>query len=130
MTDIVFNEVHLVEAYDKFNAVAEEAFGFEWVRYGTGGVTPGNATTATEAKVEGLALNEAKRQGEAVVVLRYGLVDVGDALDPLNAGDDVHLSDTDGTAADAAGTTPKLLGRVQAVWNGSGYDKYLLVDCR
>lgn len=131
MADLAFSNVHIVAAYDRFDAPAEEVFGFEWVRYATDGrVTPGNATTATEAAVQGLALNEAKRQGQAVTVLRYGLVDVGDALDALDAGDVVYLSNTDGTAADAAGTTAKTLGSVQAVWNGSSYDKYLLVDCR
>jgi hypothetical protein len=99
------------------------------VRYHTDGtVTPANGTTSTEANFQGIATVKSTRIGQAITVVREGLLDVGDALDALAFGAPVYLSDADGTLADAAGTVPTVVGRVVPGWgNGATADKLLKV---
>lgn len=94
----------------------------------TGKYTPGNATTTTENAVRGIAANTADYANATISVVKKGILDVGDALDALNYGVPVYLSDTDGTLADAAGTTSVVVGRVVAGWGDTAGDKLLLVD--
>lgn len=77
----------------------------------TGHTELGNATSATEARDGGIALNGGAA-GTTITFAKAGTIDLGDALDALTYDDDVFLSDTDGTLADAAGTTSKIIGRV------------------
>lgn len=128
MTDLVISKVHIVESIDQFDAPSNEVFDFEAVRYHTDGtVTPGNGTTSTEAAFQGIATNKSTRVGQAVTVLREGIVDVGDALDALAINAPVYLSDTDGLFADAAGTVSVICGRVVPGWGNTTSDKLLRV---
>lgn len=90
----------------------------------TGKVALGNGTNAAEGKRGGIALGSAAI-GEAVTILNQGLVDVGDALDGLNYGAEVYVSDTDGAFADGAGTVSIIAGQVVPGWGSTGGDKLL-----
>lgn len=128
MTDLVIENVHIVEWTDKFDAPSNEVFNYEAVRYHTDGtVTPANGTTSTEANFQGIATIKSERVGQAVTVVRDGLLDVGDALDALAFGAPVYLSDTDGTLADAAGTVSVIVGRVVPGHGSLTADKLLRV---
>lgn len=129
MPDLVITNVHIVEWIDKFDAPSNEVFDFEAVRYATDGtVTPANATTTTENKFAGVATNKSTRIGQAVTVVRDGLLDVGDALDAMAFGDPIYLSDTDGVFATTAGTTSVVAGTVvPAHGNGPTADKLFRV---
>ena len=61
-------------------------------------------------------------------MVRQGLVDVGDAMSSMNYGALVYLSDTDGTLADATGTTTKVVGQVASGWGSTTADKLLRVQ--
>lgn len=126
--DLVIESVRIVRAIDKFDAPSNEVFGFEAVRYHTDGtVTPANGSSAGEAGFEGIATVESDRVGQAITVLREGIVDVGEALAALAIGAPVYLSDTDGTLADTAGTVSVVVGRVVPGWGSLTADKLLLV---
>lgn len=77
----------------------------------SGHIALGNASSAAEAAPGGLATHAAAI-GEAVTIINSGIVDVGAALDALNFGVPVYLSDTDGTLADGNGTVNLIVGRV------------------
>ncbi len=128
MTDLVITSVHIVEWVDKFDAPSGEVFAFEAVRYHTDGtLLPANGTDATEANFQGIATIESDRVGQAITVVRDGLLDVGEALAALAFGAPVYLSDTDGTLADAAGTVSVIVGRVVPGWGSLAADKLLRV---
>jgi len=119
MPDLVITKARIVSWVDKFDAPSNEVFGFEAVRYHTDGtVTPANGTDATESNFQGLAVIESDRVGQAVTVVRDGVVDVGEALAGLTPGTPIYLSDTDGTFATSAGTVNVIAGRVEAGWGG------------
>lgn len=119
MADLVITSARIVTFIDKFDAPSNEVFGFEAVRYHTDGtVTPANGTTTTEANFQGLAVIESDRVGQAITVVRDGVVDVGEALAGLAPGDPIYLSDTDGVFATTAGTVSVVAGRVEAGWGG------------
>lgn len=94
----------------------------------TGKATKANGTTAAEAAVYGIVSH---RSADGVVtLLRKGVLD-GFALDALDFGADVFLSNTDGTLADTAGTVSTVVGHVvpgTATTLGTTYDKLLFVD--
>lgn len=130
MADLVISDVHIVDWIDKFDAPSDEVFDFEAVRYAADGrVTPANGSGAGEATFEGIAVNKSTRIGEAITVVRDGLLDVGNALSALAIGALVYLSNTDGTLADAAGTVSVVVGKVVPAWGNppSGADKLLRV---
>lgn len=128
MTDLVITTCRIVEWQDKFDAPSDEVFGFEAVRFNTSGeVTPAKGTDATEANFQGFATIESDRVGQAVTVVREGLLDVGNALSALAFGAPVYLSDTDGTLATTAGTVPVIIGRVAPGWGSITADKLLHV---
>lgn len=119
-----------VQVIDQMTGPAVEAITVgQWVRIdpSTGKIALGNATTEAEAAQGGIALHAAAA-GEAVTVLRQGLVDIGDAMSSMNYGALVYLSDTDGTLADATGTTTKVVGEVASAWGSTTADKLLRVQ--
>lgn len=128
MTDLVISDVRIVSFIDKFDAPSSEVFGFEAVRYHTDGtVTPANGTTAPEANFQGVATIASDRIGQAITVVRDGLLDVGEALAALAYGDPIYLSDTDGTLGTTAGTVSVIVARVVPGWGGLTSDKLLRV---
>lgn len=104
----------------------------EMVRLDTssGYATLGNASTAAEGRVIGMAINNAV-VGQAVTVVKKGLVDVGDALASEAIDELLALSDTDGKIDDGAGT-PTVAVNVGRVWPAHGAsaaaDLILFVD--
>lgn len=92
----------------------------------------GNASSSGEVAIlHGLAMTNQKHAGDAVTLLRYGLVDVGDELDALDYGAAVYLSDTDGLLSTTAGTVSTVAGRVWPVAEHDGtIRKKLMIDLR
>jgi hypothetical protein len=93
----------------------------------TGKAMLGKATDATEVgTLRGIALSNQKQVGDSVTLLRHGLIDLGNALDAMDYGALIYLSDTDGTLADAAGTvTTAIVGYVWPVFEHDGTVKKL-----
>lgn len=93
----------------------------------TGKAMLGNATSATEVgTLRGVAMSTQKYVGDPVSLLRHGLMDWGNALDGMDYGEAIYLSDTDGTFADAAGTvTSAIVGYVWPVPQHDGTVKKL-----
>lgn len=133
MADLNIQSVRVIANYVPLNGVAEEALPpCAPVRFNTvtGKLTGANATNATEAAIEGVAIDEATKEGGAIVYTKHALVDVGDALDALDFGDPVFLSNTDKKFADAAGTQSVQVGEVYPLFSGESADKVLLIDVR
>lgn len=86
------------------------------------------ADTAANARAIGIAISDTAKTGNVTTVVRRGVLDVGNALDGLNYGVDVYLSNTAGVLADAAGTTPKIVGRVIPGYGATTPDKLLYVE--
>lgn len=114
---------------DLCGPAAETITAGQYVRLNTttGKVELGNGTNAAEARAGGIAVNGAVA-GETVRMVRKGVLDMGDALGGLTYDDDVYLSDTDGTLADAAGTVSLIVGTVIPGWIATTPDKLLRVD--
>lgn len=93
----------------------------------TGKIALGNGSSAAEAAPGGIATHAAAI-GEALTIINQGIVDVGAALDGLNYGAIVYVSDTDGTFADAAGTVTVAAGRVVPGWNTTAGEKLLWLN--
>lgn len=92
----------------------------------TGKAMLGNATSADEiGGLRGIALSDQKYVGDSVTLFRFGLLDFGDALDDMDYGESIHLSDTDGTLADTAGSTAAIVGKVFPVFEHDGTVKKL-----
>lgn len=87
----------------------------------------GNASSTTEyANLHGIALSNEKYVGDSVTLFRDGLLDWGDALDSMDYGAPIYVSDTDGTFADSAGTvTTAIAGYVFPVFESDGTVKKL-----
>lgn len=98
----------------------------------TGKAMLGNATAAGEVGgLHGVAMTSERYVGDSVTLLRHGLMDWGDALDGMDFGASIFVSDTDGTFADAAGTVSTVAGRVYPVFEADGTVKRLaLIDLR
>ncbi len=132
MANLVISDVHIVaygaNSAGKFDAPSAEVFNFVPVRFDAAGkLLKANGTTTTTAAFEGIATVKSTRAGQAVTVIREGLVDVGNALSALAIGAAVYLSDTDGTLADTAGTVSTIVGRVVPGWGALTADRLLLV---
>ena len=99
------------------------------VRFDTssGKIVLSNAASAANARVRGIALQTAIA-GQTTTVVQKGIVDVGNALGALSYDQDVYLSNTDGTLADAAGTTSKVAGIVVPGYSSETPDKLLWID--
>lgn len=107
--------------------VTDRAGKYMRVDSSTGKAVLGNASSATEVgTLRGIALTDEKYLGDSVTLLRNGLVDMGNALDGMDYGEAIYLSDTDGTFADAAGTvTTAIVGYVWPVFEHDGTVKKL-----
>jgi hypothetical protein len=128
MPDLVITTARIVSWVDKFDAPSNEVFGFEAVRYASDGtVTPANGTDAAESNFQGIAVIESDRVGQAITVVREGVIDIGEALVGLAPGAPIYLSDTDGTLATTNGTVNVVVGRVEAGWGGLTADLLLRV---
>lgn len=95
----------------------------------TGKWTKSNATDSTENRIAGVLVSKDGAGGSGTVV-RRGILN-GYDLSGLNFGAPIYLSNTDGTLADAAGTTTVLIGRVisgLSVTVGTTADKLLLLE--
>lgn len=89
----------------------------------------GNGTTATEVgTTRGITIQAASPAGEAVTVVRKGILDLGEALVGLAFDAPVYIGDTDGTLSDTAGTVSTVVGRVVPGWANTTADKLLYVD--
>ncbi len=86
------------------------------------------ATTAANARANGIAINGTAETGMQPTIVRKGIIDLGDALDALAYGADVFLSDTAGTLSDTAGTSSKVIGTVVPGYASVTPDKLLRVD--
>ncbi len=127
---ITSTDVGLVEYTEMKSEVAGAAITRgQVVRYdpSTGKVVLANATSAANAgNKRGIALTDAPSNG-GVTVLYNGILDIGSALSGLNYDAKVYLSDTDGTMADAAGTTTVEVGLVVPGWGELSGSKLLKV---
>jgi hypothetical protein len=93
----------------------------------TGHLELGDASALSTATHGGVAVATVAA-GQYLTAVRDGLVDLGDALDGLNHGDAVFLSNTAGGLDDATGTVTKRIGFVEGVFaNGATADKLLRV---
>ena len=130
MTTLTVSYCRPVQIVDQMTAPAVEAITVgQWVRIdaSTGKAALGNATTEAEAAPGGIALHAAAA-GEAVTFVRQGIVDLGEAVAGMNYGALVYLSDTDGTLADATGTTTKVVGQVTSGFAATTADKLLRIE--
>lgn len=130
MADLTVSEIAPVKVIEQFTAPAGEAITKgNAVRFDTttGKVTGANGSSAAEARCSGIAL-ETVVAGQAVTVIRKGIIDLGDALDALTYDDDVFLSNTDKTLADAAGTVTLIVGTVVPGLGHTTPDKLLRLD--
>lgn len=130
MANLTISAIRPVQVIEQFTGPAAEAItAGNYVRFNvtTGKIEKGNGTNAAEARKGGLALNTAVA-GETVTAVRKGLVDLGNALGDLTYDDDVFLSDTDATLADAAGTVSLIVGVTVPAWGATTADKLLRLD--
>lgn len=130
---VTADKVELVQSVVQDSMVAAEAItAGQAVRIdtATGKATKANATLAAEARIYGVALKTVAA-GEPVTVLRCGVLD-GYDVSGMAFDDDVFLSNTDGTLADAAGTVSTVVGKViaaHAVTIGTAFDQLMYVNC-
>lgn len=134
MADIALktaNKVEIVTCVDKLMLIAAEdivAGAPVRIDTATGKATNANGTTATEARVIGIA-GKTVAAGMALTVVKQGIMDGFTLTGAYDS--DVFASDTDGRLADAAGTVDTVIGRVipgNAVTLGTAADKLLLVE--
>lgn len=129
---ITASDVSVVLAFEKLTLPAGEAIDAgEVVRLDTsnGRATLANASSAAEGRVLGIAINSAVL-GQAVTIVKRGLVDLGDALTSETIDELLELSNTDGKIDDGAGTPTASynVGRVYPAHGAATADKILLVD--
>ena len=95
----------------------------------TGYAALANASSAAEGRMIGVAMNSAV-VGQAVTIMKKGLLDVGDALASETIDELLAISNTDGKIDDSAGT-PTADYNVGRVWPSHGAttaDLILFVD--
>ena len=137
LTLVTANKVEIVESLEQMTLPTAEACNpGQLVRLdtSTGKFTKGNASSASEATVYGIATGGvANVAGQPITAIRHGVID-GFDLSGFDYGDPVYISVTDGALTD---TTPGaygedvLVGRVipgTSTTLGTAYDKLLLVD--
>ncbi len=132
MADLVITKCDQVQVVQQFTGPAVEAIAEgQRCRFDatTGKIALGNGTTAAEVKAGGIAVNAAAI-GQAVTIINQGIVDVGEALVALAFGDDVYVSDTDGTFSTAVGdsTVDVIVGQVIPGWGHTTADKLLWLN--
>lgn len=121
--------VQLVHSVFKLTSPAgEDIERGDYVRIGNNGYwVKGNATNAANLGYGGIALTSAK-SGLELTVLVQGIVSLGTALNTLNYGDKVYVSNTTGALDTAAGTVERILGIVIAGWDRVGGSKLLYLQ--
>ena len=129
MADLVITKADQVQVVQQFTGPAVEAITEgQRCRFdaSTGKIALGKGTDAAEIAPGGIAVHAAAI-GEAVTVINQGIVDVGAALDALNYGAPIYVSDTDGTFGGDAGdsTVDTIVGRVVPGWNTTTGEKLL-----
>lgn len=130
MADLTITRCRPVEVIDQFTGpLAEAVAEGQYVRFNvtTGMVELGNGTNAAESRGGGLAISGGVAR-QTITAVRQGVLDVGNALSALTYDDDVFLSDTDGTLADAAGTVSKIVCTVVSGYAATTPDKLLRVN--
>ncbi|MCX2728547.1 DUF2190 family protein (plasmid) [Thermomicrobium sp. 4228-Ro] len=128
MAAITVSEIRPVELIEQFTGIAGEALTKgQPVRFDTNGrLVRAAADTATNANVVGIALRDAAA-GTAATCVRYGVLDLGNALNALAYGAAVYLGNTAGTLDTAAGTVSVTVGQVIAHHTLAGPQKLLRV---
>lgn len=126
-------DVAIIEVHEQATAPAAATFSAgAYVRPDTNGKWVTGSAVAGGADVgntPGIAVKTATVAGEAITVLRKGILYLGAALDALAFDAPVYLSDTEGTLADAQGTVAKIVGHVVAIHaDESGAKKALRID--
>ncbi len=89
-----------------------------------------NGTTATTGRAYGVVTRSVSVAGPAVTAIKKGVMD-GFEVSALAYDADLFASNTPGMLADAAGTTPKVIGKVIPVWSqvlAGVPNKIVLVD--
>lgn len=132
MADLVITKADQVKVILQYTGPAAEAIAegnrcrFDAT---TGQIALGNGTNAAEIAPGGIAVHAAAA-GVAVTIINQGIVDVGAALDGLNFGVPIYVSDTDGTfgAADTDSTVDTIVGRVVPGWDGTTAQKLLYLN--
>jgi len=132
---VTANKVEIVESFEQMTLPTDEAVNpgqVARINTSTGKFTKGNASSAAEEAIYGVATGGAANvAGQPVTAIRRGVLD-GYDLSGLDYWDPVYLSATDGALADAPddyGDT--IIGRVipgTSTTLGTAYDKLLLVD--
>jgi hypothetical protein len=140
MAKLTFDYFEVMEVWESINAIGGEDIAtgrrgkYMRIDATSGKAVYGNGTTSGEVGVlRGLAMNNQKHLGDAVTLLRYGLVDIGNELDSLDYGASVYVDDDDGAlgSAGADSTTTSVAGKVYPVTLADGTIlKKLLVDLR
>lgn len=132
MTALTLEYFYVVENWDQITVKSGETISDRKGKYlrvdgTTAKAMLGNATSSGEVgTLRGLALTDQRYVGDSVTLLRNGLVDFGNALDAMDYGALIYVSDTDGTLADAAGTvTSAIVGYVWPVFEHDGTVKKL-----
>lgn len=124
-------DVALVRAWQKLTGPAGEAIDAgEVVAQDptTGRFVLADASTGANNRALGVAVNSAV-VGEAVTIVKQGLVDLGDALDSEAIDEAMELSNTPGKIDDAGGgDVAVVVGRVHMVFGSTGGDRLLLVE--
>ena len=131
MADLTITTARPVNVIEQFTGPSAEVLTLgQYARFNvtTGKIELGNATNAAEARDGGIVITPAEYAGAPVTIVSKGLIDVGNALSALTYDDDVFLSDTDGTLADAAGTVSKIVATVVPANGATTADKLLRVD--
>lgn len=131
MADLVidYTQVREIEVIEQFTGPTDETVEpgqYARLAPSTGKLTLGNASSATEVgSGEGLCIT---RQVNTITIVKQGILWLGTALDSLNFGASVYLSNSDGTLADAAGTVSKVVGIVVPLYGHSPFKKGLRVN--
>lgn len=130
MANLTVSSITPVKVFEQVTApINETVAAGQYVRFNTstGKLELGNGSSSGEAAKGGLALTGGVA-GETITAVVSGWVDIGNALSALAFNASVYLSDTDGTLADGAGTSSRVVGRVYPSWGATSSDKLLKVE--
>lgn len=126
------DRVEVVESVEQLTCIALEAIEAGApcrIDASSGKAANGNGSDMTEGKIFGIALKSVAA-GEAVTLLRRGILD-GFAMDALNYGATIYVSDTDARLSHVAGTKAVTVGYIvpgNAQTLGNSPDKLLKVE--
>jgi hypothetical protein len=128
---ITASDVAVVKAIEQFTVPAHEVLAAGNAAYlvaATGKAGKADANGAAPInEPEGVAIKSAFYANEAVTIIQQGWVDLGAALDGLNYGDPVWLSNTAGALADADPGAGIIVGEVWPAFGAATADKILRV---